>query len=79
MKNFKLLTALCLILGVTISFESIDMKRAETILLISNIEALANIEEYDELCFEDGSSKCPIGGYSRLLLINSTHNIIMKK
>lgn len=79
MKIFKLLTVLCLILGVTISFQSIDTKRAETNLLTTNIEALANNEEPDDLCFDNGSSKCPIGGYSRLLIINNSHNIIMKK
>lgn len=77
MKNLKLLTGLCLILGVTIATKDKNETRLKTEMLLSNIEALANNEDIVSVdhCYLDGSVKCPAGGYSVYQILNINRNI----
>jgi hypothetical protein len=81
MKNLKLLTILCLIFGVLITYNSIVKKKLKRDIVLNNIEALATTENMEDLddCYEYGTTKCPAGGYTRIIITNSrNHNIIKK-
>lgn len=80
MKIFKLLTGLCFTFVIITMFKSIDKRHLKTDFLLSNIEALATIENIEVLedCYQNGTTKCPAGGYTRVVFINTNHNVIKK-
>lgn len=71
MRKFKLLTIICVTLGVILTNKVKTSSITNDNVLMSNIEALANNENGKNIneCIHIGTIECPNGGYAECVFL----------